>query len=171
MKTRIHALVSAIALAFAAAPASAEIVLNGDGTGFVGKGDVQSAFGWNDHAFQANAENLTFRLAAIESVSWICRRINNNNTVNQQRSSTSATIGGVEHSLRYNPQGHITGIHLDGYAGDIEHVYSGATAGSCPANPSGFFLVEDSFSYSISDSLLEVSADGGQTWVELVAGE
>jgi hypothetical protein len=24
-----------------------------DGTGFVGKGDVQEAFGWNNHALQA----------------------------------------------------------------------------------------------------------------------
>ena len=34
------------------------------GTGFVGKGDVQVAFGWNNAQFQANATGLSFAYVA-----------------------------------------------------------------------------------------------------------
>lgn len=43
--------------------AAATVTVNGDGTGLVGKGDVQSAFGWNNAQFQRNAAAITFTLA------------------------------------------------------------------------------------------------------------
>lgn len=39
--------------------------INGDGTGFVGKGDVQSVYGWNDADMQANAGSVTFRASLM----------------------------------------------------------------------------------------------------------
>jgi hypothetical protein len=34
--------------------------LDADGTGFVGKGDVQTALGWNNQKLQSNATKLAF---------------------------------------------------------------------------------------------------------------
>lgn len=56
--------VAAVAVLGMAGPASADVVLNADGTGSVAKGDVQSALGWNDAAFQAGAGSVTFQTAA-----------------------------------------------------------------------------------------------------------
>jgi len=43
--------------------AGATVTVNNDGSGFVGKGDVQAAFGWNNAQFQRNAAAVTFSLA------------------------------------------------------------------------------------------------------------
>jgi hypothetical protein len=43
--------------------AGATVTVNSDGTGFIGKGDVQAAFGWNNAQFQRNAAAVTFTLA------------------------------------------------------------------------------------------------------------
>src|SRR4051794_6653668 len=43
-----------------ASSASAGATLNTDGTGFIGKGDVQTALGYNNAQMQANAGNLKF---------------------------------------------------------------------------------------------------------------
>src|ERR687892_2586108 len=49
------------------------------GTGFVGKGDVQLALGYNNAQLQANANSLVF--AAVSTVvterSWTCTNSNN----------------------------------------------------------------------------------------------
>jgi hypothetical protein len=40
--------------------ASASVAVDSSGNGFVGKGDVQVAFGWNNKQLQDNAKNVTF---------------------------------------------------------------------------------------------------------------
>lgn len=42
------------------------------GIGFVGKGDVQSAFGWNNSAAQNNAKNVTFTYTQTEEMRQDC---------------------------------------------------------------------------------------------------
>lgn len=42
------------------------------GAGFVGKGDVQTAFGWNNQALQANAADVTFSYNAVDTYSATC---------------------------------------------------------------------------------------------------
>jgi hypothetical protein len=44
----------------------------GDCSGFVGKGDVQNAFGWNNAQLQANAANVTFTYEVSETVQQEC---------------------------------------------------------------------------------------------------
>jgi hypothetical protein len=58
----ITAALSAAALAVSAAAANASVTLDPNGVGFVGKGDVQTAFGWNNAAIQKAVEsgNITF---------------------------------------------------------------------------------------------------------------
>jgi hypothetical protein len=43
--------------------AAATVTFNTDGTGFVGKGDVQTALGWKNAQFQRNASDITFTYA------------------------------------------------------------------------------------------------------------
>ena len=58
MGTFTAALVGGVALA-SAGPASA-YTMDAAGQGFVGKGEVQSAFGWNNAKMQANQNGVTF---------------------------------------------------------------------------------------------------------------
>jgi hypothetical protein len=65
----IGALVASLALA---GTASAAVTFNSStGTGFVGKGDVQIAYGWNNTSLQKNATGVTFtsRQAATQALS------------------------------------------------------------------------------------------------------
>jgi hypothetical protein len=56
------AILSAAMLAVLAVPsvASASVAVDSGGYGFVGKGDVQVAFGWNNAALQKNASGVSF---------------------------------------------------------------------------------------------------------------
>ncbi len=71
-------LYAAIALALAAmlvASAAAIAAVTFDpatGTGFVGKGDVQTAFGWNNKEMQQNQLGVTFEYIVEESVEQNC---------------------------------------------------------------------------------------------------
>jgi hypothetical protein len=60
---------AATALALAVAgPASASVTVNPEtGIGFVGKGDVQTAMGWNNDVLQKNAANVTFKSSQAAS--------------------------------------------------------------------------------------------------------
>ena len=51
----------ALAMGIMASSAFAAVTFDpATGTGFVGKGDVQTAMGWNNAELQKNAENLKF---------------------------------------------------------------------------------------------------------------
>lgn len=56
-------LIGSIASLTVIGTAAATVSWDARGTGFVGKGDVQSAFGWNNAQFQANASGITFTYA------------------------------------------------------------------------------------------------------------
>ncbi len=61
MKIASAGAAAAAVVVIAAAPATASVSFDSStGTGFVGKGDVQTALGWNNAALQKNASSLTF---------------------------------------------------------------------------------------------------------------
>jgi hypothetical protein len=61
------------ALVFATAIASASVTFDpATGTGFVGKGDVQLAYGWNNKQLQDNAGGVTFTYQAQEQYKYDC---------------------------------------------------------------------------------------------------
>jgi hypothetical protein len=130
MKRSFKALTRAslFALAFAAAPAMAEVVLNSDGTGFVGKGDVQLAFGWNNAQLQANASALTFSYENLTVFSYTCTWLNGNETKTQTRTKRE-TIG-IESDVTFDARrvNQVSGFILEGFdesfteSGDIPAV-------------------------------------------------
>ena len=73
--------VTAAALSLVAVSvAGAAVILNDDpatgefnGTGFVGKGDVQTPFGWNNKALQNNAAGVTFKWSSTEQRQQDCQ--------------------------------------------------------------------------------------------------
>ncbi len=62
------------------------------GTGFVGKGDVQYSFGWNNKDLQNNLATVVITYVAVETeiteVSWVCTNTKNENTQERERTTT-----------------------------------------------------------------------------------
>jgi len=127
-----------LALAVVSASALAEVVFDpATGTGFVGKGDVQDAFGWNNAGLQANATGVTFTYGYTGEYEAICTfttgpREKVHNVPHAEEIDVSST---VSVSLRRNPVSMVTGFNLTGLDGSIEE--SGevpVVGGPCPGH-------------------------------------
>jgi hypothetical protein len=101
------------------------------GTGFVGKGDVQLVFGWNNKALQDNANSVQFSASSTTEVTWECT--NSNNDKVQERSRITTTEGLVSSIARERNQ--ITGFILSGYNGTSTSSTDGPALNSCPSGP------------------------------------
>jgi hypothetical protein len=120
-KTKKLYAVIALALAavlLSATAAVAAVTFNPEtGEGFVGKGDVQTAFGWNNKQLQTNASGVTFSYNATETFDAVCTWVTGEGTrgekthnVTKERSAT------VNSSIAYDPRvkNQITGFNLTG---------------------------------------------------------
>jgi hypothetical protein len=129
------------ALVFASAVAFASVTFDpATGMGFVGKGDVQLAFGWNNQALQQNAEHLTFSYLAEEQYKYDCTftvevgRDKVREPQTQNRGKQSSVSASVAYDARRSNQ--ITGFNLTGF--DTITTTGGAVpqdGGSCPGGP------------------------------------
>ncbi|MCE7791523.1 hypothetical protein K8O68_03670 [Salipaludibacillus sp. CUR1] len=88
------------------------------GTGFVGKGDVQTALGFNNAQLQSNAGTLEFTYESVDTyaitVSWTTgegTRGEKTHYVDHKR--TSSVTSGVEYNARTAKQ--VNGFTLDGF--------------------------------------------------------
>lgn len=159
----------AVALLVTAGASMASVSVDENGIGFVGKGDIQAIFDWNNSELQQNTGNLTFRFASSSTVSWTCEGTNPKGKiiVNQHESSTSLSAE-IALDARKNKQGQITGFNLQGFdAGQT----TAQAVGSC-GDSKGFLiplaLVEGSVQWEGSgEPNLQVSADGA-TWYDLL---
>jgi len=90
------------------------------GVGFVSKGQVQSAFGWNNAQLQQNASGITFTYDSTQDYEAVCQYFATNGsqvthvTVNMH----TAVIGNITYETRGNRQ--VTGFNLTGY-GSSQH--------------------------------------------------
>jgi hypothetical protein len=135
------------------------------GTGFVGKGDVQVLYGWNDKQLQDNHGGVSFearKTVTTERV-WQCVRTTNqgDEVVSERNNSSTIQSRGVVDKIARDRKNKITGFFLDGYgeatitnAGD-----QGPSTGSCPGSASFVegSVVEETF---VSASNLFVSYGG-----------
>jgi hypothetical protein len=141
-KIMFGALASAIVLS---TPASAAVNFDSTtGTGFVGKGDVQLAFGWNNQTLQRNAAGVTFTYNNTSTYDAVCTFTTGEGTRGEQTHNiTHHTSVGVNASISYAPRknssglnGDITGFFLTGFngtptgSGDEVPV----VGGPCPGN-------------------------------------
>ena len=93
------------------------------GVGFVGKGDLQTPWGWNNAALQANAEGVDFYYAAssTNSYSAVCEFTTGEGTPGQRTHQVThktdvvaAVNASVAHETRKNGPGMVTGFNLTG---------------------------------------------------------
>ena len=59
-------------LLLAAAGSASAYTMDSAGTGWVGKGEVQSAYGWNNKAMQDNVGGVTFAYDSTASYEVVC---------------------------------------------------------------------------------------------------
>jgi hypothetical protein len=140
------------------------------GEGFVGKGDVQDVFGWNNRQLQENADDVEFRASSevVTEVSWICTNTTNQNEQLRSRTTTTTVSGIVETVARERNQ--VTGFILEGYDGDPvvgDPETEGPPVDSCPSGP--WTLTEKAGEPEVVDStsVLQVSIDEGGTWHDI----
>jgi opacity protein-like surface antigen len=104
------------------------------GEGFVGKGDVQTAFNLNNKQLQEQAQNVSFSFVSVTEQTWVCTNTNNENT--QERARTTESQGLFEKVTRDNKK-QVTGFLLTGF--DTETAPTTSTEGpplnSCPSGP------------------------------------
>jgi hypothetical protein len=133
-KLRARNLVLALALVGAfAGVAFALVSFNpADGTGFVGKGDVQTAFGWNDKLLTQNVGSVDFFYAATQTHQWDC--VTRDKSV-FTKVSTETTIHNVADEVAYQARKSgakdITGFNLLGYTGEGESSFSHGQPNQC----------------------------------------
>lgn len=158
----------------------ADVVIDENGVGFVGKGDVQSLFGWNNDGLQKNAALVKFRYGASGQVSWVCEwwtgrtgstTGGGSGTLKYHSavSSTELVASAVGYDARKNKTGQVTGFLLNGMVPG-----SGASQniGDCGGYGAGKTLVANSINYEFETTAaqLEVSIDG-TNWYPLTVTE
>lgn len=109
------------------------------GNGFVGKGEVQTVFEWNNAKLQSNASGVTFSYRTAEEYTAVCTFITGEGTRGEQthnvpREVTTAVSAAVAYDTRVRNQ--ITGFTLQGFStttvtGELP-VVGGACAGGGP---------------------------------------
>jgi hypothetical protein len=137
MKLKAFAAAGATALLTATAAFAAVTFDATTGTGFVGKGDVQLEFGWNNAALQRNASGVSFQYKEETFYDVTCewetvtggprsKTILHDVTLNKRTS--------VRSSIAYDPRvrNQITGFNLTGLSSSISQGTEPVVGGSCP---------------------------------------
>jgi opacity protein-like surface antigen len=115
MKKSLLAIAATAVLAISTATAAGAYTLDeAASTGWVGKGEVQTAFGWNNAQLQQRGKDVTFSYGSEDSYQITCQweagKSGNIQTRVRERAVTVALdVTGVD---RKNPQGSINGYFL-----------------------------------------------------------
>lgn len=167
-KKSVALIVGVVALTVTGSALAAVTFDPATGTGFVGKGDVQLIYGWNNKALQDNAGALQFRASSevVTERSWVCTNTNNENTQERDRTTTTSTQGVVSSIARERNQ--ITGFNLTGYSGTPTESSSteGPPVNSCPSGPWTLTSPAGDPEVVSSESHVQVSTDG-TNWFNL----
>jgi len=139
MRKFIILAISLMALAIPTA-AMATVAVDGTGTGFVGKGDVQTALGYgsgNDKAFQIDAAGVTFQYGDVAEISMAVVCTSDDVTyVTQHNVLGTVTAAKTVNFTTKGDKGKVTGYNLLGASGDATYTSSldtsRATMMACP---------------------------------------
>lgn len=111
-----------LALAIASTASFAAVNVGIDGVGFVGKGDVQLAFGWNNKALQDNAGNVGFVFEVSQGFEAECTWWTG--PANNRKMHTVTVTDGlnIDANLAYDARTmkQITGFNLNGTGNDYQ---------------------------------------------------
>jgi len=131
---RKFAIAAAVAAATISSAAMALVTFDSTtGAGFVGKGDVQLAFGWNNAAAQRNAGAVTFQYESSNEYETVCvwTTGNRNPTVHRNTNTRSTSVSSTV-AADLKKTGQYTGYYLTGFGattttGEVPYV-----GGPCP---------------------------------------
>jgi hypothetical protein len=142
---RKFAIAAAVAAATISTAALALVTFDSaTGTGFVGKGDVQLAYGWNNKQLQDNAGGVSFVYDQTTSYEGVCTWTTGEGTRgerihNVDHTTRTAVLSTVGYEARKNSSGKdgsITGFFLNGFGTTTS---TGGSApyvgGPCMGNP------------------------------------
>jgi hypothetical protein len=167
-KINVRTLATAVAALSVSFAAHGAVNVDEEGVGFVGKGDVQSIYDWNNSMLQANAHLVRFKFSSTGTVSWTCEGVNAAGTTvtTDVRNEDIGTNAYIAFDARKNRTGQITGFILQGFEGNAT---TRNDIGSC--GKSAGFLVPFKLASEINyegnaEPSLKVSIDG-QTWFDL----
>jgi hypothetical protein len=160
--TRLLACLAATVVAYAA------VTTNSDGSIFVGKGDVQTIFGWNNQTLQKNAKDVEFQVhsTVVTEHSWVC--VNNNNgqsTAEKSVTETITTEGMLSSETRDN-RNQITGFILTGFDGTVKTTTYDKELEpySCGNGQTAVSLTD---LQSVTEPVLSLQVGFNGTWVDL----
>jgi hypothetical protein len=144
MKTFIKSARSAIALvaALLATPAFAAVTFDpSTGTGFVGKGEVQRAFTWNNKQLQDFARGVSFSYDTTDSYSAVCtwttgEGTRGERTHNVSHKFSSVALSAVDADPRQTKgqKQQFTGFILSGFGPTSETGSAPVVGGPCMGN-------------------------------------
>jgi hypothetical protein len=115
---RKFAIAAAVAAATISSAALALVTVDSNGYGFVGKGDVQLAFGWNNAAAQRNATAVSFHMQSSASYEAVCtfttgEGTRGERTHNVEHKRSTAVLSTIASDPRKT--GQWTGYNLNGF--------------------------------------------------------
>ena len=142
---KLNRILAGIALATTAVAALATVTFNPTtGTGWVGKGDVQLAFNWNNQQMQKNVGGVTFTFVEsttyVITCEWTTGPVRNPTLHVQEKTKTVGVNGILDSTQRKNSSGKdgpFTGWFLTGYGTLVTEGgnFTAPVVGEkCPAN-------------------------------------
>jgi hypothetical protein len=139
MKKMFYAAVAATALISSAAFAAVSFD-SSTGNGFVGKGDIQVLYGWNNQQLQRNASGVTFSYDATDTYDVECywETVTGRGTIivhdiNVPRHTrVNASIAYDARSNSKGKDGPITGFNLTGFGSTTTEGTVPTVGGTCP---------------------------------------
>jgi hypothetical protein len=141
--------------------------IDASGNGFVGKGEVQLAFGWNNKQLQDKAGDVSFRLASTSSTaySWTCDRDAGPQT-NERSNTTTTTTQGLVDGVARDGKKQFTGFNLFGFDGPVteSEERDGPKAYECPSGWTAVDMV--ALPLGSSGQTLQVSMDE-TNWIDI----
>lgn len=137
MKTAAAAALGAGLILAGAASASA-YTMDSSGVGWVGKGEVQSAYGWNNQGMQDNVGGVTFVYDATATYDVTCEFDNpsGHHVISQTKSTTvNSTVSSEARTNSKGKAGPMTGWYLTGFGTTTTHGQDAPAVGDgCPGN-------------------------------------
>jgi hypothetical protein len=139
MRKSVSAVLGVVAVAAVVSVAYAEVIFDsGNGTGWVGKGDVQMAFELNNKGMQAVHTSVTFEYDNLTEYAWQCEWYTGPTLNVQHHSHPQTKTTGVQGSIASDSRktGQWTGWHLEGFGSELSGT-SGDFTPTCPGNAEG----------------------------------
>jgi len=138
MKFRSAVLSLAAVASFATAAYAAVTFDTNTGMGWVGKGDVQTVFGWANRTMQANHTQVTFEYEQTAVYGFDCEWYTGSRNVRRHEISvTRAFQVGASILSDSRRTGQWTGWHLNGFSSGAPGALPDESTLSCNGNPEG----------------------------------